>query len=194
MITTSVRAAATRSEKQRPLSRCTIAMGPAAGAMVVMLLGTSALVGCSDSGPARHGERVGDAFATQALRVCASAQRSKDRWSAFPITDFDPSEPKSSDFPEVAAWLEGEVAPTFHDWLGGLTALGTPPTGRQAWAEVLAAVTRIADLNMSQVAAAKAQDADAFAEATHALGDVQPELERAAGEAGVVKCAEVHAD
>jgi hypothetical protein len=58
---------------------------------------------------------------------------------------------------------------------------------------VLRAVTRIADLNASQVDAAKEQDTDAFARATKALGDVQPDLEREAGEAGVAKCAAVHA-
>ena len=159
------------------------------------VLGICALAGCRDSGSAaKHGEGVGEAFATQALSVCASAQKSKDGWNAFPVTDFNPTAPETSALPEVAVWLEEEVAPTFDAWRDELTALGTPPTGREAWAEVLTAVTRIADLNTSQVDAAKAQDAVAFAEATNALGDVQPELERASGEAGVAKCAEVHAD
>ena len=195
MMSTSLRAAATRAKNPRHLPRCTIGRGPGSGVMVVVVLGISVLAGCGDGeSAAKQGEGVGEAFATQALSVCASAQKSKDGWNAFPATGFNPSEPDTSDFPEVAAWLEEEVTPTFNAWLEGLTALGTPPSGREAWAEVLTAVTRIADLNMSQVDAAKAQDSDAFAEATHALGDVQPELERASAEAGVAKCAEVHAD
>ena len=141
-----------------------------------------------------QGDGVGDAFATEALSVCALAQTSKDGWNAFPVTDFDPTAPEASDLPDVAVWLEEEVAPTFDAWRDELTALGTPPTGREAWAEVLTAVTRIADLNTAQVDAAKEQDPHAFAEATDALGEVQPELERASVEAGVATCADVHAD
>jgi hypothetical protein len=54
-------------------------------------------------------------------------------------------------------------------------------------------VTRIAHLNATQVAAAKKQDTAAFAQATKALGQVQPQLERAAADAGVATCAAVHA-
>jgi hypothetical protein len=150
------------------------------------------VAGCGDSEPAaNHG--VGDAFATKALAVCASAQESKDAWSAFPVPNFDPSQPDAQDLPEVAVWLEQQVAPTFDAWRDGLTALGTPSTGREAWTDVLSAVSRIADLNAAQLDAAKTQDTDAFAKATTALGEAQPELERAATEAGVAKCAEVHA-
>jgi hypothetical protein len=141
-----------------------------------------------------QGDGVGDAFATEALSVCASAQMSKDGWNAFPVTDFDPTAPEASDLPDVAVWLEEEVAPTFDAWRDELTALGTPPTGREAWADVLTAVSRIADLNASQADAAKEQDTHAFAEATDALGEVQPGLERASVEAGVAECANVHAD
>ena len=58
---------------------------------------------------------------------------------------------------------------------------------------MLTAVTDIADLNASQAEAAQERDTDAFAQATKALGDVQPKLERATTEAGVAKCADVHA-
>jgi hypothetical protein len=109
------------------------------------------------------------------------------------VSNFDPSQPTAQDLPQVAVWLESEVAPTFNAWRNGLAALGTPPTGHKAWAEVLAAVTRIAHLNGSQVDAAKRRDTVAFAQATKALGQVQPQLERAAADAGVAKCAAVHA-
>jgi hypothetical protein len=163
--------------------------------LVAVALAISILAGCG--GHSKHsatqGQGVGNAFAAKALAVCASAQTSKDGWSAFPVTNFDPSKPNQQDLPQVAAWLENEVAPTFKAWRDGLAALGAPPTGHKAWAEVLAAVTRIAHLNATQVAAAKKQDTAAFAEATKALGQVQPQLERAAADAGVAKCAAVHA-
>jgi hypothetical protein len=163
--------------------------------LVAVVLGISVLAGCgSNREPsATQGQGVGNAFAAKALAVCASAQASKDGWGAFPVSNFDPSQPTAQDLPQVAVWLENEVAPTFNAWRDGLAALGTPPSGHKAWAEVLAAVTRIADLNTSQVAAAGKQDTAAFAEATKALGQVQPQLVRAATEAGVPTCAEVHA-
>lgn len=159
-----------------------------------MALGVITLAGCGGGkSSSTQGQGVGDAFATKALEVCASAQKSKDSWSTFPVSNFDPSNPTAQDLPEVAGWLEHEVAPTFNAWRDDLTGLGTPPTGRKAWTQVLASVTRIADLNASQVDAAKRQDTAEFAQATKALGEVQLELERAATDAGVAKCADVHA-
>jgi hypothetical protein len=75
----------------------------------------------------------------------------------------------------VAVWLDNEVAPTFNAWRDDLTGLGTPPTGRKVWTQVLTAATRIAQLNASQVDAAKRQDTTAFAQATKALGLMQPD-------------------
>jgi hypothetical protein len=153
-----------------------------------------AVSGCggSDSGGGKV-EGVGDGFAARALSVCKSAQESKDGWRKFPAADFDPAKPDAAQLPEVGAWLKSEVAPTFEAWLDGLTALGKPPSGHRAWAEVLTSVRKITHFNSVQVQAAKDGDTDAFAKATKALGDVQPELERAAATAGVGKCAEVHA-
>ena len=136
---------------------------------------------------------VGDGFGAKALSACASAQESKDAWSEFPAPDFNPAEPDATQLPEVGAWLEAEVAPTFDSWLADLTALGEPPTGSSSWTEVLTLVGKIDHLNTVQVEAAKAGDTAAFADATNSLHDVQPELERATAAAGVAKCAEVHA-
>jgi hypothetical protein len=153
-----------------------------------------AVTGCGGSGIGSsqvHG--VGAGFGAKALSACASAQESKDRWSDFPAPDFDPTRPDEAKLPQVGAWLESQVAPTFDAWLADLTALGKPPTGRRAWTEVLTLVRKIDDLNRVQVQAAKGGDTHAFADATHALKDLQPELERATAAAGVGKCAEVHA-
>ncbi len=114
-------------------------------------------------------------------------------WSAFPAPNFNPNQPDPSSFPEVGAWLENEVGPTFDTWRDDLAALGSPPTGREAWTDVLTAVGTIAQLNADQVAAAKSGDVDAFVAATNGLQDVQSELERATAAAGVARCAEVHA-
>jgi hypothetical protein len=171
----------------------TVRRSAAPAALLVVVVAMSTLAGCGKSEPSARGEGVGDGFARRALAVCASAQKSKDGWSPFPVSGFNPTKPQRSDLSEVGVWLEEEVAPTFDAWRDGLTALGTPPTGREAWADVVSAVRRIADLNQAQVNAAKEGDTDAFGQATRGLGEVQPKLERASAQAGVAKCAEVHA-
>jgi hypothetical protein len=162
--------------------------------LVLALTVAIAVSGCGNSADkATQGPGVGDAFAHRALSVCAQAQSSKDAWSAFPAPNFDPNQPDASDFPEVGAWLETEVGPTFDAWRDHLTALGTPPTGRKAWTDVLNAVRQIAHLNALQVKAASIGDTAAFAEATNGLKETQAELEQATTDAGVPKCADVHA-
>ncbi|MDP9302590.1 MAG: hypothetical protein M3P43_17105 [Actinomycetota bacterium] len=151
-----------------------------------------AMSACSSKSSTQAPPAVGQAFAARATAVCQSALEAKQGWSAFPVPDFDPTHPDPSAFPEVAVWLEDQVAPTFEAWLDGLRALGSPPTGRQAWSEVLAAIERIVQGNADQVAAAKAGDTEAFVAATDDLKATQIELERATAAAGTTKCAEVH--
>jgi hypothetical protein len=136
---------------------------------------------------------VGDPFATRATSVCRTALEAKQAWSEFPVANFDPSHSDPSAFPEVAAWLEDEVTPTFEAWLAGLTALGTPPSGRKAWSDVLSAVESILELNADEVAAAKSDDTHLFVEARDGLEGIQPELVRATAAVGVATCADVHA-
>ncbi len=159
--------------------------------VIFTLIALIAATGCSADDT--QGAAVGKAFAARALSVCTAAQESKADWSLFPVSDFDPQQPDASQFPEVGAWLESEVSPTFEAWRDDLTALGNPPSGPRPWADVLSAVAAIADLNAAQVEAAKAADVDAFADATKGLQDAQPKLERATAAAGVAECAEVHA-
>ena len=146
---------------------------------------TSALEGQTASG-------VGDPFAATAVAACQHALESKRAWTAFPVVGFDPSQPDPADFPVVAAWLESQVAPTFEAWLDGLTRLGAPPSGQEAWGDVLSAIDTIVDLNAQQVASAKTDDVDGFVEARDELAAIQPELERASEAAGVPTCADVH--
>src|SRR3954471_6941552 len=110
---------------------------------------------CGGSGnEAGHGAVVGDRFAARALSVCAAALKSKSGWSEFPASDFDPKQPEVRQLPQVGAWLEDQVEPTFDAWLRDLTALGQPSTGQHAWVQVLAAVGRIDSLNKAQIQAA----------------------------------------
>ena len=159
---------------------------------LALVFSIAPLTACSGETSTQAPPAVGQAFAARATVVCQSALEAKQAWSAFPVPDFDPTHPDPSAFPEVAAWLEDQVAPTFEAWLNGLRALGVPPTGRQAWIDVLAAVERIVELNADQVAAAKAGDTEAFVAATNDLKATQIDLERATAAAGVAKCADVH--
>lgn len=150
------------------------------------------LAACGGSGSGAT-PTVGESFAAHALAVCEAALQDKQGWQAFPVPDFDPSKPDLSAFPEVATWLQGEVAPTFESWSADLKALGAPPFGQGAWNDTVAAVDRIVQLNAQQIAAAKTGDAQGFAAATRELRDVQTQLVSATEAAGVGACAEVHA-
>ncbi len=164
-------------------------VAPGALALVIAL-SVSACGGASNA--ASQVDGVGAEFGAKALSACAVAQESKDGWSSFPVPGFNPFKPDGSQLPEVGVWLEGEVAPTWDAWLADLRALGQPPTGRGAWTEVLTLVETLGNLNAAQVQAAKDGDTGAFAAATNANNDLQPEFERVAAAASVEKCADVH--
>lgn len=150
------------------------------------------LAGCGGKSDKRT-TGVGDEFTSKALAVCEAALEDKHGWQPFPVADFDPSDPDPSKFPEVSTWLADEVAPTFHMWLSGLQALGTPPSAQEEWNAMLAAIRTIDQLNSDQITAADKRDAGAFAAATSALRSIQDELVSASEKAGVVDCADVHA-
>lgn len=155
--------------------------------LITLVTSISPLTACSQAPPA-----VGEAFAARATAVCDRALESKRAWSKFPVAGFDPAHPNKSAFPEVAIWLEEQVAPTFEAWLEGLRGLGEPPTGGDAWSDVLAAVAKIVRGNADEITAAKAGDTKGFVAARDGLTQTQTELERATAAAGVSKCADVH--
>jgi hypothetical protein len=136
---------------------------------------------------------TGDDFAARAKQVCQTALESKQGWTAFPVPNFDPAAPDPSAFPQVATWLEDQVAPTFGSWLDGLKALGDPPSDQKDWSEVLAAVAKIKSGNADEIAAAKAGDVDGFVAAHDRLENTQSDLEDSTANAGVPSCADVHA-
>ena len=150
------------------------------------------LAGCGGASDKRT-SGVGDEFASKAVAVCEAALEDKHAWQPFPLADFDPSDPDASKLPEVSTWLAMQVAPTFHMWLSGLQALGTPPAAREDWSAVLAAVEKIDQLNSAQISAADKHNVGAFAAATSALDATQDELVAASEKAGVADCADVHA-
>ena len=147
--------------------------------VLALAVSLSALTACSGEPEGQAPAGVGDPFAARATSVCKTTLEAKQSWSAFPVATFDPNQPDPSAFPEVAVWLEDEVAPTFDAWLDGLTALGPPPSGGESWSEVLSAVGAIVGLNADQVAAAKSDDVEGFVEATDGLHAIQLDLERA---------------
>jgi hypothetical protein len=135
---------------------------------------------------------VGEAFAARADAVCQAALESKQKWSSFPVPNFNPAQPDPKAFPKVAVWLEEQVAPTFQAWLDGLTTLGPPPTAQNDWNNVLGAVAKIVQGNADEITTAKAGDAKGFVAARDKLVEIQPVLVQATADAGVPKCADVH--
>ena len=161
--------------------------------LLIATVALAVLAGCGGSSKSEPAAAVGADFAAKALAVCDTAVKDKQGWATFPVSDFDPSKPDATKLPQVSAWLEDQVAPTFHTWLNDLKALGTPPSAPAAWNSMLAAVEKIARLNDDQIAAAKAGDTDGFATATSGLATAQDDLVSTSAAAGVPACADVHA-
>jgi len=78
------------------------------GLLVVAIV----LAGCGGTSKEQNAG-AGDAFATKALAVCQAALKQKQDWQPFPVSDFDPSDPDPSKFPQVSSWLTKEVARPF---------------------------------------------------------------------------------
>jgi hypothetical protein len=162
---------------------------------VIFVLALVSLVfasGCGSRSSSESPPAVGKAFAARATAVCERALGSKQRWSAFPVQNFDPADPDPIALPKVAVWLGGQVAPVLTAWLVGLRSLGQPSTGAKPWSEVLAAVAMIVQSDADQIVAARAGDVARFAAATTTGRATNVELKQAAASAGVPKCADVH--
>ena len=175
-----------RAVRERIVSRRRALIG--AIAVITSIILTTCASGSSTTSP----PAVGEAFAARAVSVCEQAVQAKQAWSPFPVQNFDPAAPDASALPQVAVWLQEQVAPTWRTWLQGLKSLGEPPTGRQAWDAVLVAVAKIIQFDNDQIAAAKTSDTAAFAVATNGGRATNPKLQQATAAAGVPTCAEVH--
>jgi hypothetical protein len=84
-----------------------------------------------------------------------------------------------------------KTATTFETWAREMQALGQPPTGRSAWADLVRAVESHARIASEQAAAAQNGDTGTFTEDYHEGTETQDALLAAANAAGVPECASV---
>lgn len=155
-----------------------------------------ALAACASDGPrvgsavSAAAPAVGSDFAVRAVAACETAlQRVQDQ-GAFPYPDFNPTDPDVSKFPEIADYLSTSVE-TVSAWLSDMQALGDPPSGLDAWNDLIAAIQRHVELDVEQQAAAATGDTETFT-ADFKLGlGTRDALFRAAEAAGVPECADV---
>lgn len=133
---------------------------------------------------------IGLQFQHQALAVCRAALTQKRAEGPFPVSNFNPTQPDPSQFPRVVPFFAKAIA-TYSAWLHRMRALGQPPGGRTAWADLLKAIGVQLHLHQDQRAAALRGDTATF------VGDYQKgfkaidNLQRAADAAGVSACASV---
>jgi hypothetical protein len=133
---------------------------------------------------------VGAAFASKAVAVCEAALAQKKAQAPFPYPDFNPTQPDTSKFQEIAPFL-AETAVTFKTWLREMQALGEPPTAQAAWDDLVTAVESHVRIAIEQQAAAESGDIPTFIKDYEEGSAVQDELLRAADAAGVPECAAV---
>jgi hypothetical protein len=137
-----------------------------------------------------EGPGVGTAFRAKAAQVCRSALAMKRAQGPFPYPAFNPTRPNVAYFPEIARFELGTIR-TYRAWLGNMVALGLPPTGRDAWSDLLTAIRAHVDITVDQAAAAQRGDADVFTRTSHEGTKTQDDLLRAAEAAGTPECAAV---
>jgi hypothetical protein len=155
-------------------------------AMMLLALGSA---GCG--GGTGHGSRppvLGKAFQGRALTVCRAALARKKAQGPFPYPDFNPTRPDRSKLPGVARF-EAKTVKIYERWRGEMLALGQPPTGRAAWANVLRALDSHVRIIVEQQAAARRGDSKTFADDYYAGNKAQDEMQRGAEAAGVPVCA-----
>jgi hypothetical protein len=157
-------------------------------ALVVFALGAAACGG--DPSPSSSEPAVGEAFAKQAVAVCKDAVAAKDAQRPFPFPDFNPSRPDVSKLPIIATYL-AETVRTFQGWLDGLKALGAPPSGREAWDDLVSAAEEHVRIATEQQQAAEQSDAATFIHDFEVGSTIVDRVKEAADAAGVPSCAQV---
>jgi hypothetical protein len=163
------------------LSRSTAGM---TGAAVVLLVLAGA--GCGGGSADRHA--LGKAFENRAVSVCNAALAQKKAQGAFPYPNFNPTRPDRSKLPGIARF-EATGVKIYEEWLRKMQALGRPPMGRTAWADVLKAQKGHVRVIVEQQAAAERGDGRTFTKDYYEGNKVQDEMVRAADAAGVPVCA-----
>ncbi len=109
---------------------------------------------------------------------------------AAPVPQLQPYPARPVEAPTTRALL-AETVETFEAWLHEMQALGQPPTGLAAWADLVAAVENHVRIAAEQEAAAHRSDVETFVRDYHEGTKTQDELLRAAYAAGVPECADV---
>ncbi len=149
---------------------------------VLLVLGS---VACSSgSGPSV----LGSAFQSRAVAVCESALAQKKAQGPFPYPDFNPTQPDLSKLPSIAR-SEAKTVTIFQTWLREMLALGQPPSGQAAWADVLTALRSHVRIIVEQQAAAQRGDGQTFTKDYHEGNTAQGDMQRASDAAGVPICA-----
>jgi hypothetical protein len=157
-------------------------------AVALLALGTATCGGDTESGS--RSPAVGEAFASRAADVCKAARTEKKAQRPLPDPDFNPTQPDPLKLPGLAPFL-AETVVTFKAWLREMQALGQPPTGQGAWADLVTAVESHVRIASEQQAAAQRGDAQTFIKDYNQGTETQDMLLRAAIAAGVPECAAV---
>jgi uncharacterized protein (DUF2236 family) len=156
--------------------------------MCLVPLVAGACGGSGDSAPATP--PVGAEFATHATAVCQTAHARKQAQGSFADREFNPTKPDPAKLPAVAAFIDQGTA-IYAAWLRDMQALGSPPTGQDAWTNVLAAIEAQLQQHRHQHAAALAGDTKTFVDDFHRGAQAQAAMQRAAQAAGLPVCATV---
>ena len=133
---------------------------------------------------------VGALFASRAVTVCHAAYVQK-KAVPFPYPTLDPIQPDPSTFPGIARYEAAHTVPAYKTWLDNMQALGQPPTGQVAWADLLAAIGSHLRSASEQQAAAQRGDVQTFVKDYYEGAKTQDDLLSAANAAGVPECAAV---
>jgi hypothetical protein len=153
---------------------------------VVLVLAAVAGLCAAGCGGSAHtaSPAVGSQFQHKALAVCRAALTQKHAEGPFPYPDFNPSQPDPSELPGVAPFFTKAIA-TYATWLHRMQALGQPPGGRAAWANLLKAIGVQLHLHQDQRAAALRGDTATFSSDYQKGFKAIDDLQRAADAGGV---------
>ena len=159
-------------------------------AFVASVIAVGLATACSGDTSSQQEPGVGSAFAAKAVAVCNAALAQKKAQGPFPYPDFNPTAPDPSKLQLIAPFLV-ETAVTFQTWLSEMKALGQPPSGQEAWGDLVSAVASHARIATEQADAATSGDIETFEDDYHEGTDTQDVLLSAANAAGVPECAAV---
>ena len=158
--------------------------------IILACLASLAAGGCGGGGDAPSAPAVGDAFAAKATALCQTAAAAKRKQGSFPDADFDPRQPDIAKLPAVAAFI-AEGGAIYATWLRAMQALGAPPSGSDAWAQLLAQIAVQRQLHEHQQAAALRGDTAAFTADFERGQTSVTDLRHAADAAGLPACGKV---